>query len=300
MTTVQLAQRLMRNLTVSDWSRLPMDAAEEVREAMNDGLDEFVRLLPSHRTIRDASFVIEEPKTISVTVTDASTALVIGTGFPIGAYATALDLPGRGIVLAGDTRLNRLLSSTALMSHFLGTAGVVSATLYGDGIPLGARADQLAGTPTFTPANSAQSHYLSHVEAAGLWGANSTVQTGQPASWWVDSFGGGDAQATTWLLRLHPLPSARGILSVPMKQFPASVSLTDLHITSRSLPVYELEEAHLANLCAVKLITCPLWRENVNRSDVRTKADDSRRAMSARSNPNPSGQPNRCGTPVGY
>ena len=300
MTTVQLAQRLMRNLAVSDWSRLPMDAAEEVREAINLGLDEFVRLLPSHRTIREASFVIEEPKAISVTATDASTALVIGTGFPLGAYASALDLPGRGIVITGDSRLNRLLSSTELVTHFLGAGGVVAATLYGDGIPLGVRGNQLAGAPAFTPANSATKHYLSQVEPASEWGANSSVQTGQPSAWWVDSFGGSDAQLTTWLLRLHPLPSARGILTVPMKSFPASVSLTDLHITARSLPVFELEEGHLANICAANLITCPLWRENVNKADVRTKAADSRVAMASRSNPNPSGRPHSVGTPHGY
>lgn len=300
MTTVQLAQRLMRNLSVSDWSRLPMDAKEEVREAMNSGLDEFVRLLPSARTVRDATFVIEEPKTISATVTDASTALVIGTSYPIGAYASALDLPGRGIVLAGDSKLNRLLSSTVLVQHFLGTAGVVAGTIYGDGIPLGARAEQLAGTPYFTPAPSSQRHHLTHVEDRSSWSGLDTVQTGQPAHWWVDSFGGGDAQATTWLLRLHPLPSARGILTVPMKQFPASVTLTDLHITARSLPVQELEEGHLANLCAANLLTCTLWREDVNKADVRTKADTSRSAMAARSNPNPSGQRHSVGTPQGY
>lgn len=300
MTTVQLAQRMMRNLSVSDWSRLPMDAAEEVREAINLGLDEFVRLLPHHRTVRDASFVVEEPKTISVTVSDASTAIVIGTAFPIGAYATALELPGRGIVIAGDSRLNRLLTSTQLVTHFLGTAGEVSATLYGDGIPLGVRADQLAGAPSFSRANSSQRLWLSNIDGAGDWGANSSVQTGQPTSWWVDSFGGSDAQVTSWLLRLHPLPSARGILNVPLKQFPASVSLTDLHITPRALPVFELEEGHLANICAANLITCPLWRENVNKSDVRTKAADSRMAMAARSNPNPSGRPHSVGTPHGY
>lgn len=300
MTTVQLAQRLMRYLSVSDWARLPMDAAEEVREAMNSGLSEFVSLLPQHRTVREASFVIEAPKTISATVTDASTALVISTGYPIGAYASALDLPGRGIVLAGDSKLNRLLSSTQLTEHFLGSGGVVACTLYADGIPLGARAEQLAGTPYFTPTASSQRHYLTHVEDRSAWSANAAVQTGQPAYWWVDSFGGGDAQATSWLLRLHPLPSARGILSVPMKQFPASVSLTDLHITARSLPVFELEEGHLANICAANLITCPLWRADVNKADVRTKASDSRQAMRARANPNPGGQPNRCGTPPGF
>lgn len=300
MTTVQLAQRLMRNLSISDWSRLPMDAKEEVREAMNLGLDEFVRLLPRSRTVRDMPFVIEEPKTISATVTDGSTTLSIVTGYPIGAYAAATDLPGRGIVLTGDSKLNRLLSSTQLVEHFLGTAGTVAGTIYGDGIPLGARAEQLAGTPTFTPANSSQRHHLTHVEDRSSWSALGTVQTGQPAYWWVDSFGGGDAQATSWLLRLHPLPSARGTLSVPMKQFPASVSLTDLHITARSLPVFELEEGHLANLCAANLVTCPLWRADVNKSDVRTKASDSRQAMAARANHNPGGHPNRVGTPPGY
>jgi hypothetical protein len=300
MTTVQLAQRMMRNLTVSDWSRLPMDAAEEVREAINMGLDAFSRILPVHRTVRDATFVIEEPKAISVTVTDASKAIVIGTFFPFGAYASASDLPGRGVILAGDTKLNRLLSSTEMIEHYMGASGSVSAMLYSDGIPIGHRADQLAGIPYFTPSTSSQRHHLIHVDDARSWTANASVHTGQPAYWWVDPFGGSDALATSWLLRLHPLPTGRGILSVPMKQFPASVTLTDLHITPRALPIQELEEGHLANICAAYLITCPLWKETVNKADVRAKADDSRRAMEARSNHNPSGFPNRVHTRPGY
>jgi hypothetical protein len=278
-----------------------MDAAEHVREAINLGLAEFTSYLPHSRRVREAGHVIEEPKTITCSVTDGSPALTIATGYPIGAYASAASLPGAGIVLAADPRLNRLLSATEMLGPYLGASGSTSGIIYGDAITFGARAGQIAGTPYFTPAGASQRHPLTHIaDGAVPTSGNAAAHSGYPSSWWVDSFGGGDSQTALWLLRLHPLPSSRGILTVPMAQVPAAVTLTDLYLTARSIPTLELEEGLLVAICAENLLSCVLWRETTDKNIIRASAAKARQALETQAQHNPAAQSRRCGTPPGF
>lgn len=286
-----------------DFAALSMTQAEKLRDGINLGLDEFGGLLPSHRKVRNVPFVVESSKAISVNVTAASTAITIATSLPISAvYAAAADLVGRGLVLAGAPNVNRLVSSTELQMPWLGSTGALAGTLYADGIPLNARMDQISGAVTFLKEGTTEPlalHPRQDFVGTSLY-SSASAQIGEPAVWWLESMGGHDAQEVRQVLRLWPLPSVRGTLVVTLKQFAAPVTLTDLHQTSRSLPVDEIEQGHLVALCAVWLLTAGGLRADINPQAITAVAQTSRRQLAARANPNPSGVPNQVGTPPGW
>lgn len=303
MTTAQLAQRLAQEMWGMDFARLSMTQAEKLRDGINLGLDEFGGLLPSHRKVRNVPFVVESSKAVSVNVTEASAVISIATALPISAvYATAADMVGRGLVLAGAPNVNRLVSATELQMPWLGSSGAVAGTLYADGIPLNARLDQISGAVTFLKEGTTEPlalHPRHDFVGTSLY-ASASAQIGEPAVWWLESFGGHDAQEVRLVLRLWPLPSVRGTLVVPLKQFAAPVTLTDLHQTLRTLPVDEIEQGHLVALCAVWLLTAPGLRDDLNVNAIAAVAETSRRQLAARANPNPSAVPNQVGTPQGW
>lgn len=302
MTTAQLAQRLAQEMWGVDFSALTMTQKEKLRDGINLALDEFGSLLPAHRKQRGAPFVVDEPRTISVNVTAGSTAITVATGLPFGFYAAASDLVGRGLVLASSPSLNRLLSSTALLLPYLGTTGAVAGTLYADGVPLPARVEQLAGEVTFLKEGQATPLPLTHRNDFPFTAAytNGTTITGEPSVWWLEPFGGADAQDVRMVLRVWPLPSVRGILMVPLSRFVAAVTLSDMHITPRELPVDEIEQGYLVSLCTPHLLGSSGLREGLSPANIQTMAGLTRSMLRTRANHNPSGQPNRCGTPAGF
>jgi hypothetical protein len=303
MTTAQLAQRLAQKMWGEDFSRLSMTQAEELRDGINIALDEFGGFLPAHRKVRSVPFVVESSKSVSVEVTAASSTIVIATSLPISTvYAAPADLVGRGLVLAGAPNLNRLISSTALLLPWIGSTSTVAGTLYADGIPLPARADQLAGEVTFLKEGTTEPallHPRQDFPSTSLH-ANASTQIGEPAVWWLDSFGGHDAQEISLILRLWPLPSVRGTLTVKLKQFAAPVTLDDLNVTSRSLPVDTTEQGHLVAICAEHLLTASGLRKDLNPAAISVQAASVRTLLSNRANSNPAAVPNRVGTPQGW
>jgi len=288
MTTISLAQRLMRYLIEEDITRLPMSAREEMRENINLGLDAFGQLLPDARRQRPVTFVIAPPQTITLTVADAETS------------AASLSVPvasGKGLVVAADPKLNRWVTGPALSLPYFGGSGAQSAQVFSDGFDLGERCDQIIGDPTFTQAGSASTLKLQYRR---FFADTQVVEFGEVREWWLESFGGSDAGGFSNLLRLWPIPTVRGHLTVTLAQFTSPVTLNDMHVTARTLPVQTIEEGYLVALCAEQFLDSGLLREKVDKNEIRGSADRARAAMAARGNQNPSGQANWVGTPQGF
>jgi hypothetical protein len=288
MTTISLAQRLMRYLNEEDITRLPMSAREELREKINLGLDTFGQLLPDARRQRPVTFLVNGPQTITLTVADGQNT-VASLSEPVAG--------GKGLIVAADPKLNRLLSGPALMLPYFGGSGSQSAQVYCDGFDLGERADQIIGVPTFTQAGGSSTAKLT---LRSYFPDNAPMEYGEVREWWLETFGGSDAGGFSNLLRLWPIPTVRGYVTVTLAQFCAPVTLNDMHVTARTLPVQVIEEGYLVALCAEMLLDSTLLREKVDKNAMRDSANRARDAMVARANQNPSGQPNWVGTPQGF
>lgn len=301
-TTFQLAQRVAQRMFGQDSARLPITKAEDLRDALNFGLDEFAKALPDHRKIRPMPAVLDEPRAITLNVTAGSATVSIATALPFGAYTVAADLIGRGLVIAGMPNVNRLISSTAMLMPYLGATGSVAATVYADGVPLPARVERVASGVAWLREGSSDARELRHHADFPRTSAyaSSGSATGDPSVWWVEPVGGTDAQDVKLVLRVWPLPTTRGTLIMSAMQFAAPVTMDDLHITTRALPVDEMELGFLAAICASHLLGSPGLRSDIKASQIETAADRARLMLAARANNNPSGEPNRYGTPDGY
>ena len=287
MTTISLAQRLMRYLKEEDITRLPMAAREEMREKINLGLDAFGQLLPDARRQRPVTFVINGPQTVTMTVADGENSVASLSESVAG---------GKGLIIGADPKINRLVNGPALMLPYFGGSGAQLAQVFSDGFDLGDRADEIIGVPTFTQAGGSSPDELNMRSSKDSF----SMEYGKVREWWLEPFGGGDAGGFSNLLRLWPIPTVRGHVTVTLAQFCAPVTLNDMHVTARVLPVQVIEEGYLVALCAEHFLDSSLLRESVDKNAITDSAIRAREAMAVRANQNPSGQANWVGTPQGY
>jgi hypothetical protein len=183
------------------------------------------------------------------------------------------------------------------MLPYFGGSGAQSAQVYSDAFDLGERIDQIIGEPFFTQAGSSTA---SRVQQRRFFPDTEVLEYGEVREWWLETFGGSDAGGFSSLLRLWPVPTVRGHLTVVLAQFCAPVTLNDMHVTARTLPVQVIEEGYLVALCAEQFLDSSLLREKVDKNEMRGSADRARSAMQSRANQNPSGHANWVGTPQGY
>ncbi len=310
LTSIQLAQRLTRSLTVRDVSELPVDELARLQDALNAGWNSYLSLLPAGRKENPRAELLAAPLTRDVTLTDGARAFtyVLGSGaFPVGSYAAESDLYGHSVQLPGDARLNRLRAAGSLLAPYLGSGGTVTATFYGDALRLGTDQQRLIHPPLWRAESS--SHpcpllRLTHQNAPAGWesypGQLPVLASGEPRYWWTESFpASGQDAAPSWMIRLWPLPPARGILSFTVSALPDAFSLEDF-ITPRTLPVPDRELPHLLALCEPHLILSPLWRADADKAAVASAPSAAMKALRDLIPDSFDSQPNAAGTPHGF
>lgn len=300
MTTIQLAQRLTRYLKVKSLADTPLPIVVEIQEAMNMGLTTFQSLISESRKQKPITWVAEEPKIVTVDLTDGSNAIAISTAFPIGLYQSADDVVGKGLIIGSSAfRLNRFISGIEMVDPHLGVSGSQAATILCDGIALSAQDRHLASDITIQPAGGGQLKKLVRRDSVLL--PDGHLQRGQPEAYSIEYLGGSEPSEASWLLRLWPLPSSRFLLKATVSRFPAAVELVDLTQTPRQLPVDTLEEGDLVRLCAVNLLSCSLFDlENISTKTVQMDAQQAEMSMQKRLSPNPSADAPFVGTPPGF
>ena len=300
MTTVQLAMHLCNRLTAREWSKLPLDVAEEVRLAAQAGINEFASLLPAHRQRRPESGTLRAPMSQAISIVQGSRefAYVAGGGaYPAGGYSAEADALGHSVTVAGDSNLNLLLEPGKLRQAYLGTSGTQSMTVYGDAVQLGASAVLVHDRPRLNLSTGRV--FLDPFSS--LWERPHQIEVGDPRWWWMEPIGGADNGGTVpmFALRVWPAPAAVCSITFELSSFPSAITFLDLHQEARTLPVTGQEEPYIVNLCLEHLLPCPLWREDVDKTLVRTLANAARTALASRDRPM-SGAPNRILTPPGF
>lgn len=295
--TKQLAQRLARKMWGVDFSHLTMSTAEELRDGINKTLLEFASKLPAARKSREVPFVVDAPCSVSATVTGSSTVVALPAP-PIGLYPGTADLVGRGIVFNGLPVLNRLVSATKLARPWLLSGGAVQATVYGDGIPLPARLEQLVDDVSWQSASDSTPLPLPPRDVS--LPISTPLQVGQPAFWWLDPFGNAEAVECSLILRVWPLPGTAGEILTKVKLWADPVTISDLNVTTRSLPIFEEELGLFCDLAAEHLLSASDLNPKLDSAAIRTSAMTARTLLDMRKQPNPSGVPNRVFTPQNW
>lgn len=299
MTTFQLAERLLANLTIRDWGLLPLEECERVRAAASMGISAFAQLLPPHRQTEPQAFALRAPLIQSVSIVQGAKAFAYvagGAAYPAGGYASEAEAVGCLGLVSGDDNLNRLHATGTLLLPYLGETGTRSLTLYGDAVPMGTDAWMISGQVSVVSASFRGELTHRPVE----WSLPTTLELGTPRYWWTEPLAGSTrGSAPLWVLRVWPVPAVVCILQANVSAFPAALTFLDFHDEPRSLPVTPQEEALLLSLCAERLLASPLWRDDVDKNRVSDDATAARSTMEGRHRPMHN-QPNKCGTPRGF
>lgn len=254
MTTLQLLQRLTRFLTHKDVRTLPPADLQELLDAANVGLGEYVEMLPHIR--RSAPRILTLPasvdKTITATADDATIAFS-------PAFSGQTSFYGCSCVVANDSgRYNRLAGLNTLLGAHRGASGSTTLTLYGDALQFGQTADAIDGPVQLSDGNRSKELCFERPEYWRSW-IPDQLEVGTPLRWWVEPLNGLEGlEAPAFLLRVWPAPVAAMDLTFKVRLFPVALEFADVE-TPRQMPVPVLEEAHLVNLCAPGLASSRLW-----------------------------------------
>lgn len=305
-TSKLLASRLCRGLLVDSYGALPIRERLRVMDAANMGWAAYLGMLPMSRKETQVQRLLNAPLQITIGVTDASAVITYGTSFPHAPYTAESELYGNSVQIPGDAKLNRLDTALTLMGPFLGTTGSVAATFYGDALKFTTDQLQIVQPPRWLATGASQSRSLIHLVPANMppyWEAYpylNTIESGEPLWYWTEPLRPSSSVASsTWLLRVWPLPAARGTLSFSLASYPAALSFDDLSANTE-MAVPDRELPWLLALCEQHLITSPIWNPDVDRRQVVEAAGAANTALF-----NHVQQPNTAaaqsvGTPEGY
>lgn len=292
-TSRTLGQRLCRNLTVSDLGRVPASEIARLQDAINDGLMEYFNGLHDDRktSAPAPAATLRAAITVDIQIVDGANGFSYLAGaFAIGGYGNEDDLIGHSVVIDGDPKVNRLMRSGELMYPYFGAGGDVTATFYGDCVPFGQDDMKVVKEPRFRGESGSQSVGLFPMDdiKKQRWEEYPLIdvpETGTPRYWWLEPHLAAERTATpTWMIRVWPLPVARGLLLYSTQFYPTALSFDDMLI-ARELPVPDRELGMLVDLISDRLLNSPLWNPEVDKKIARDDAEKARKSLAATQHP---------------
>ena len=263
MNTLQIARRLLRHCQPRDLSALSLDQRQEVLGAIISGTGQYFAIAPVEMRRTTASYLIAAPTTVSIEVTHGSAVVASGTPF------TAMQR-GCTIQIGSDARLNEIVSTTGFLDAWPGESGIVTATIYGDAIPIHDRqVERLLSDPILVLANGGSrrltkvslDHDIARVSDGAGDISTPTYSGGEPTRYAIQRGGVSRASDLNMSIRLWPLPSAAATARFEMLASPEAWGLETLEDTPEDLP---LSNEHLERLvlplCEEVMLTSSMWK----------------------------------------
>jgi hypothetical protein len=286
MTTVQLAQRLLRYLTVKDLALLSGDDALHLLDAINSGIQQFYALAPSIYKQTSMSGILRAAQNVTLDVTLGSP---IFTGYTASYYSK-----GYTIRIEGDDHDNEIVASNGLLDNYMGDTGTRQATIWGDCLQLNTVIDRLTSEPKLDTGD-----VLWKDDEYKQSGGMRNRQVGRPRRYWIEAVGQSQAGDPAFLLRVDTLPDQDYRVRLDGELAPRKVAFLDL-TTPVVLPIDDaLVESHVLPICASELTDSPLWQNADNKKDVNERARKALQLIGLLS-PIISVPNHQVGTPKGY
>lgn len=311
MNSVQLSQRLGRNLNVPDPFNLPAPAALDVLSAINGGLNEFYRSMPPAYKRTTLSHTIRAPRTVSMTFQAQYSRLV-------GEDTFVLRDQGCTVRFAEGSADNVVTGPNSLLDNYLGTTLAVSGTLYSDAVPIQDVIEQIVGNvrlydstqnaPTIlTVDERLRGGGISRRSSVGNAGefyypadSISLGSIGRPRYYYLDPMGVSQGAEPEFLLRVAPFPDIDYTIRLEAELSTQRLVFDDL-ATAR---VINVGAAYLDDilipLCEAQLVTSPYWRDKSDKDRIVSKAQRIKAGEMPKIPSNLSPQYNRVGTPAGW
>lgn len=303
MTSLQLGQRMMRNLTTRDIGLI--DALEQTRviDAANDALMDYWMALPASLRTEPHNIFLRAPAIAEINATK-----------PLDTYTYVLPVPptgtdreGASVLVGSDPTLNRIKNVRTFWRPYIGTDGAVNMTVYSDCVTF-ARSEslQIMKSPEWADTNAQNplklchlppDHYMRRWAEGDFMSAKSglAVEVGRPAFWWTEPCHAASLTAPMWALRLWPLPATDGVLSFTMAAPAPVLQFVDFSI-DRALPVEDAYASSVYALAIAGMVSSPLWDTSIDKNLAISAAQQAKQRLMLLSSPQHS-EPTRAGTP---
>lgn len=300
MTSLGLAQRLLRHLKFKDWGEMPIEAQLEIVDALNVALAIYFAEAPETYRRLNLSYLLAGPQTVTITTTNGSKTV---SDTPFANYTR-----GAMLRIEGDDQWNRIDGDSQLLMPYLGLSGSHTATVYGDVTALGF--NEIERVITWPQLNNGSVLALdeSMRERPGRFfrdlgdlASGVDYDTGCPR-WHIfdylnDLTAGRNEKAG--LLRVYPLPDQDYTIRFEAIVAPLHLSLSAIN-TSVDLPVRNYHaERFLVPLALRELAHGGLWEREDTRRSTQVRGDTAETNLETINHE--IGTPaNRLGTPKGY
>lgn len=285
MNTIQLAQRLGRNLSVPDPFNLPADAALDVLGAINAGLAAFYREAPAILKRTTLSHTIRAPRTLTV----ALSAQYLNT---VAADTFEAREMGCTVKFGDGSADNVVTGPSSLLDDYLGTTLSVAATVYSDAVPVQDVIEQIVGYVRLYDNTQNQPTFLTRDEVmagrSGIRGHGGLADgeafypysggvysgaIGRPRYYYFEPMGVSQGAEPEFVLRVSPLPDIDYTVRMEAELSTQRLVFADLS-TARAIYV---GDSHLDDvvipLCEAELLSSTFWRDGGQRNAVLQRAE---------------------------
>lgn len=129
MTLPQILQHAIRFTKFNDAADVTLEQRNEVVESLNGATQEYFTLAPDHMKRTKVSSILNAPRTITEDFSLSVGETACSSGSPFNA-----DERGQAVRLTGDSNLHEIVSTTAILEAYTGTAAATAGTVYYDTI----------------------------------------------------------------------------------------------------------------------------------------------------------------------
>jgi hypothetical protein len=288
MKIIALANRLVRDLKVKSMAEITADGRQELVDAINSALQQLNELAPPHSKITTASILLEEPKQITLEVSNGSR--------EVTNYVFGRDESYRTIRIEGDSIDNQVTGTAELLHPYGGQTGEVSATLYCDAIGIPEVYTEITSDPLLVEVGK---KLINHRPSPHHWSPRAIAR---PKFWWMESNARNNNPAgQPAILRVDTLPDQSYRLEFEASLAPERVLFSDTLNEVMGVPMRpEHIESYLIPVARGILASSSQWRDPEEKESARQGRTNALATYSALIPKTTSNQTNMVGTARGF
>ena len=284
MNSVQLAQRLARNLNVTDEFNLEAEVQLDVLSAINAGLQAFYREMPGQYKRTTLSHTLRAPRTLSVTYGAKYSNLVADDTFTVGDLGCTLRHDNG----AADTVV---IAANAVLDDYLLDSLTTGATLYSDVLPIQDVIERIIGAVRVYDATRAEPTALIRDERLRggrsrrwiggftpdeIWYPSDSSyleQVGRPRYYYLDPVGESQGFEPEFLLRVAPLPDKDYTVRMEAELSTQRIVAADLTKARTILVADAYIDDILIPICEAELTCSRYWADPATKDAILRKRD---------------------------
>jgi hypothetical protein len=229
MNSKQLGHHVCKAVTGLDLSALPMDGRQELCDAINLTLAEWLQMLPQERRITTFGAATSAAIVQEINIVSGAKAFlyVAGLPYPAGGFASEENAIGSTALVEGAVGRNQLQAPGELLMPYLGSTNPSARlTLYGDALHLPASTWTVEGeVKLITSERDSGRPLLYHPGRATM---TNEPFTSSPKEWWLEPIAPmQEEESRKFVLRVWPLPDGPYALRIPVGHFPHAFQIED-------------------------------------------------------------------------